>query len=100
MNRNGIRCPYRKRHQLWLASIGTTVPTANVAATALRFFFNVTLKRHDLAQQVVSTREPRRLPVVLSPVNDATSSNNNRPKDLTLVDDTSAFTTHLNLYCN
>jgi len=89
-----------KTHQLWLASIGTTVPTANVAATALRFFFNVTLKRHDLAQQVVSTREPRRLPVVLSPVNDATSSNNNRPKDLTLVDDTSAFTTHLNLYCN
>jgi integrase/recombinase XerD len=55
------------RYQLWLASIGTTVPTANVAATALRFFFKVTLKRHDLAQEVVSTREPRRLPVVLSP---------------------------------
>ena len=55
------------RYQLWLASIGITVPTANVAATALRFFFKVTLKRHDLAQEVVSTREPRRLPVVLSP---------------------------------
>jgi site-specific recombinase XerD len=51
---------------LWLASIGTTVGTANVAATALRFFFKVTLKRHDLAEEVVSTREPRRLPVVLS----------------------------------
>jgi hypothetical protein len=52
---------------LWLTSIGTTVPTANVAATALRFFFKVTLKRHDLAEELVSTREPRRLPVVLSP---------------------------------
>ena len=49
------------RYQLWLASIGTTVPTVNVSATALRFFFNVTLKRHDLAEEVVSTREPRRL---------------------------------------
>jgi len=55
------------RYQLWLASIGTTVPTVNVSATALRFFFKVTLKRRDLAQELVSTREPRRLPVVLSP---------------------------------
>src|SRR5207247_3905147 len=31
------------------------------------FFFKVTLKRLDLAEEVVSTREPRRLPVVLSP---------------------------------
>jgi len=54
------------RYQLWLASIGTTVPTVNVSATALRFFFKVTLRRHDLAEEVVSTREPRRLPVVLS----------------------------------
>jgi len=56
-----------RRYQLWLASIGTTVPTVNVSATALRFFFRVTLKRHDLAEELVSTREPRRLPVVLSP---------------------------------
>src|SRR5436190_1957519 len=55
------------RYQLWLASIGTTVPTVNVSATALRFFFKVTLKRRDLAEEVVSTREPRRLPIVLSP---------------------------------
>jgi hypothetical protein len=52
---------------LWLASIGTTVPTVNIGATALRFFFRVTLKRRDLADAVVSVREPRRLPVVLSP---------------------------------
>ena len=55
------------RYQVWLASIGTTVGTANVSATALRFFFKVTLKRHDLAEELISTREPRRLPVVLSP---------------------------------
>ena len=42
------------------------VRTANVSATALRFFFKVTLRRHDLAEELVSTREPRRLPVVLS----------------------------------
>jgi site-specific recombinase XerD len=55
------------RYQLWLASIGTTIPTVTVSATALRFFFKVTLKRRGLADAVVSVREPRRLPVVLSP---------------------------------
>src|SRR6201998_3509820 len=54
------------RYQLWLASIGASVGTANVSATALRFFFQGTLKRHDIAEEVFSTREPRRLPVVLS----------------------------------
>src|SRR6478752_3870712 len=48
------------RYQLWLASSGTSVGTANVSATALRFFFKVTLKRHDLAEELISTREPRR----------------------------------------
>jgi integrase/recombinase XerD len=55
-----------RRYQLRLASTGATVPTVNVSATALRFFFRVTLKRHDLAEELVSAREPRRLPVVLS----------------------------------
>jgi site-specific recombinase XerD len=54
------------RYQLWLVSIGTTVPTVNAGASALRFFFRVTLKRRDLADAVVWVREPRRLPVVLS----------------------------------
>jgi hypothetical protein len=56
-----------RRYQVWLASIGTTAGTVNADASALRFFFRVTLKRPDLAEEVVSTREPRRLPVVLSP---------------------------------
>jgi hypothetical protein len=51
------------RYQLWLASIGATVPTVNAGASALRFFFKVTLKRSDLANEVVSARELRRLPV-------------------------------------
>ena len=33
------------RYQLWLASIGTTVPTVNVSATALRFFFHAEAPR-------------------------------------------------------
>ena len=43
------------RYQLWLASIGTSVGTANVSATALRFFFKITLKRHALAEELISS---------------------------------------------
>ena len=39
-----------RRYQLRLASIATTVPTLNAGASALRFFFRVTLKRRDLAE--------------------------------------------------
>jgi hypothetical protein len=35
-----------------------TVPTVNAGACSLRFFFAVTLKRRDLADAVVSVREP------------------------------------------
>ncbi len=59
-----VKCP---SYQLHLASIGTTIPTVNAGASGLRFFFKFTLKRRDLADAVVSVREPRRLPVVLSP---------------------------------
>jgi site-specific recombinase XerD len=55
------------RYQLRLASIGATVSSVNAHASALRFFFKITLKRSDLAEEVVSVREPRRLPIVLSP---------------------------------
>ena len=51
------------RYQLWLASIGTTVATVNVSAIAPRFFFEVTRKRRDLADTVVSVRKPRRRPL-------------------------------------
>ena len=35
--------------------------------SALRFFFRVTLKRHDIVEHTTFIREPRKLPVVLSP---------------------------------
>jgi len=56
-----------RRYQLHLASSDLGVPSVNAAMTALRFFFKVTLRRSDVVEDVVFIREPRRLPVVLSP---------------------------------
>jgi site-specific recombinase XerD len=56
-----------RRFQLSLASKGLGVPSINGAMTALRFFFKITLRTGDLMEEVVYAREPRRLPVVLSP---------------------------------
>jgi site-specific recombinase XerD len=56
-----------RRYQLNLASSGLGVPSVNAAMTALRFFFKVTLRRGDVTENIVFAREPRRLPVVLSP---------------------------------
>src|SRR6202030_1021189 len=38
----------------------------NHAVSALRFFFRVTLKRHDIVEHTTFIHEPRKLPVVLS----------------------------------
>jgi len=43
------------------------VPTLNQSVATLRFFFRVTLKRHDILEHTHFIREPRKLPVVLSP---------------------------------
>jgi integrase/recombinase XerD len=56
-----------RRYQLTLASRGLGVPSINATMTALRFFFKVTLRKGDVTQDVAYAREPRRLPVVLSP---------------------------------
>ena len=56
-----------RRYQLSLASSGLGVPSVNAAMTALRFFFKVTLRRGGVTEDIVFAREPRRLPVVLSP---------------------------------
>jgi site-specific recombinase XerD len=56
-----------RRYQLHLASSGLGVPSVNAAMTALRFFFKVTLRRGNVTADIVFAREPRRLPVVLSP---------------------------------
>ena len=41
-------------------------PTINAAVAALRFFFNVTLERPELARHLAGVHMPRRAPVVLS----------------------------------
>ena len=39
----------------------------NATMTALKFFFGVTLGRRDVVDAIPFAREPRKLPVVLSP---------------------------------
>jgi integrase/recombinase XerD len=56
-----------RRYQLHLASSGVAVPSQNATVTALRFFFAVTLGRSKVTDRMPFVREPRKLPVVLSP---------------------------------
>jgi site-specific recombinase XerD len=56
-----------RRYQLYLASSGVSVPSQNARVTALRFFFTVTLGRSRVTERMPFVREPRKLPVVLSP---------------------------------
>ena len=55
-----------RRYQLHRASSGLGVPSRNATMTALRFFFQTTVRRPEVTEQVVFAHEPRRLPVVLS----------------------------------
>src|SRR6202051_3727645 len=56
-----------RRYQLRLTASGVGVPTINQTVSTLRFFFKVTLGRPDLVERTTFVREPRKLPVVLSP---------------------------------
>ena len=56
-----------RRFRLHLASIGAHAPKINATVSALRFFFNVTLDRPELAKHLSFMHEPRKVPVVLSP---------------------------------
>ncbi len=56
-----------RRYQLQLAASGVGIPTLNQTVSTLRFFFKVTLGRPDLVERTAFVREPRKLPVVLSP---------------------------------
>src|SRR5829696_8061857 len=55
-----------RRFQLHLAENGAHAPVLNHTVSALRFFFRVTLRRHDIVEHTTFIREPRRQPVVLS----------------------------------
>ncbi len=56
-----------RRFQLQMRSEGASATAMNAAVSALRFFFGVTLGRGDAQAGMTTVREPRRLPVVLSP---------------------------------
>jgi len=56
-----------RRYQLHMRSNGASATTMNAAVSALRFFFGVTLGRGDAQVGMTTVREPRKLPVVLSP---------------------------------
>jgi site-specific recombinase XerD len=55
-----------RRYQLHLTASGVGVASLNQTVSTLRFFFRVTLKRHDIVEHTHFNREPRKLPVVLS----------------------------------
>ena len=56
-----------RRYQLHLASLGANYSRMNMASTALRFFFHVTLSRPGFGDRMARIPSPERLPVVLSP---------------------------------
>jgi integrase/recombinase XerD len=55
-----------RRFQLHQHEAGVSASTINGAVSALRFLFTVTLGRRDLSRALVITRNPRKLPEVLS----------------------------------
>ena len=55
-----------RRFQLAQVKQGAQPPTMNTQASALRFFFTITLGRADLAYQLARTHYPRKLPRVLA----------------------------------
>jgi site-specific recombinase XerD len=56
-----------RRYQLHMRSEGASATAMNTAVSALRFFFTVSLGRNDAQTGMTSVREPRKLPVILSP---------------------------------
>ncbi len=56
-----------RRYQLHMRSSGASATAMNTAVSALRFFFGVTLGRDDAQVGMTTVREPRKLPVILSP---------------------------------
>lgn len=56
-----------RRYQLHMRANGASATTMNKAVSGLRFFLTVTLGRNEAEDWLTTVREPRRLPVVLSP---------------------------------
>ena len=56
-----------RRYPLHMAALGASPAKMNLASTALRFFFHVTLGRPRFGDRMARIAAPERLPVVLSP---------------------------------
>jgi integrase len=56
-----------RRFQLYLVEGGASICNRNRIMTGVRFLFRVTLRRHDLANEIWRIKEPQKLPPVLSP---------------------------------
>ena len=54
-------------YQLHLVARGISGSERNKVVSALRFFYRVTLGRSDLPEHIPHAKQPRKLPVVLSP---------------------------------
>jgi len=61
-----------RAYQVHLVSRGVAWATLNQVVSSLRFFFGVTLGRKDLPERIAYARQPKTLPVVLSPEEVAT----------------------------
>jgi integrase/recombinase XerD len=55
-----------RAYQVHLAGLGMSWSHINQVSCALRFFFGVTLGRKDAVVRIVSAKEPKKLPTVLS----------------------------------
>jgi site-specific recombinase XerD len=55
-----------RAYQVHLAGCGWSWSHLNQVSCALRFFFGVTLGRKDVVDRIVSAKEPKKLPIVLS----------------------------------
>ena len=55
-----------RRYQLHQRESGAQAPTINSTVSTLRFLFTVTLDRLDLSRRLVLSRQPRKVPDVLS----------------------------------
>ena len=74
-----------RRYQLHLASGGMSTSSLNATVTALRFFFTVTLGRRAATERMPFVRQPRKLPVVLSPDEVACLLQRRRVSNISLV---------------
>ena len=53
--------------QLYLMETGPSIGNRNRIMTGVKFLLRVTLRRHDLASEIYSVREPQKLPLTMSP---------------------------------